>query len=268
VDLYNEVAETNETNNSITGIGHLVTVTPCPQSTPTPPPSPTGNATVTATATWTATPPPTATPCGITFNDVPPDNPFYAYIRCLACRGILSGYADGTFLPYNFVTRGQTCKIVSNAAGWTDHIPSTQQTFADVPPSHPTWLFIERAYAHGVISGYADGTFHPDALVTRGQLAKIDSLAAGWSDPIPSTQQTFEDIVYAYPFWLFIERVALHGAMVGYGCGGPPNPCTGQPEVCTPPSRPHFRACVPITRAQTAKVVAITFYPNCQTPQQ
>ena len=56
---------------------------------------------------------------------------------------------------------------------WTDEIPLTQQTFADVPPTQPFWLAIERVVAHGVISGYADGTFRPGAPVTRAQTAKI-----------------------------------------------------------------------------------------------
>ena len=45
-------------------------------------------------------------------------------------------------------------KFVANAAGYNDGIPSTQQTFTDVPSSNPFWLYIERAYSHGVINGY------------------------------------------------------------------------------------------------------------------
>src|SRR5436309_3241279 len=79
----------------------------------------------TSTAVATAT----ATPCPIQFTDVPPSDPSYVYIRCLACRGILTGYADGTFLPANSVTRGQTAKIVANAAGYSE--TPGGPTFAD-----------------------------------------------------------------------------------------------------------------------------------------
>jgi hypothetical protein len=44
-------------------------------------------------------PAPTPTACSIQFSDVPEGSTFYAYIRCLACRGVVSGYADGTFRP-------------------------------------------------------------------------------------------------------------------------------------------------------------------------
>src|SRR5262249_46788352 len=95
--------------------------TPVPSSpTPTQPP--------TATATPTGGPA-TATPtvCPIQFMDVQPSDPFYTFIRCLACRGILNGYsasppcAPGGAPCFNGganITRGQVAKVVSNAAGF------------------------------------------------------------------------------------------------------------------------------------------------------
>ena len=44
----------------------------------------------------------------------------------------------------NNVTRGQAAKIVANAANFQDPVLTTQQTFADVPPTHPFWFWIER----------------------------------------------------------------------------------------------------------------------------
>ena len=111
-------------------------------------PSPTPNP---ATATATATPVPTS--CPIQFNDVPVGSTFYDYIRCLACRGIVGGYPCGGpgepcpgqyYRPGNNVTRGQVSKIVSESAGFADAVPSTQQTFEDVPNGSTFWLWIER----------------------------------------------------------------------------------------------------------------------------
>jgi 5'-nucleotidase/2',3'-cyclic-nucleotide 2'-phosphodiesterase/3'-nucleotidase/5'-nucleotidase len=50
-----------------------------------------------------------------------------------------------------------------------------------VPTSNGFYTFIETAYNRGVISGYADGTFRPNANVTRGQLAKM--ISQGLSSP-------------------------------------------------------------------------------------
>ena len=46
------------------------------------------------------------------FTDVDTNNPFYAFIETAYNRGIISGYADGTFRPGNNATRGQISKIV------------------------------------------------------------------------------------------------------------------------------------------------------------
>jgi hypothetical protein len=257
------------------------TYTRTPTTTPTNPPTTTPSRTSTSIATPTATGTvivgtPTsaatstaiATVCPVQFDDVPPDHTFYSYIMCLACRGIVSGYADGTFRPGNNVTRGQAAKIVANSADYQDPIPPNRQTFNDVPPGSTFWLFIERVALHGAISGYECGGegepcpgryFRPANNLTRGQLAKIDSEAFGYSDPIPPNRQTFNDVPPGSTFWLFIERLALHNVISGYQCGGQGEPCPGA----------YYRPGNNITRGQVSKVVANTFFPQCQpTPPQ
>jgi nitrogen fixation protein len=107
-----------------------------------------------------------------TFTDVPTTHTFYQYIETAYDRGIISGYSDGTFQPGNNVTRGQLTKIVVLARGWTLLNPSTP-TFIDVPADHPFYTYIETAFAHNIISGYADGTFRSANPATRGQISKI-----------------------------------------------------------------------------------------------
>jgi len=110
------------------------------------------------------------------FTDVPLDHPFYIYIETANLHGVVSGYADGTFRPYNNVTRGQVAKVAVEAAGYDDLSTSTP-TFTDVPTDHTFYGYIETAYAHGMLTGYADGTFRPNADATRGQLSKIADIA-------------------------------------------------------------------------------------------
>src|SRR5207248_89862 len=163
------------------------TATPIPTNTRTNTPSntPVPSSTDTPQPGGTATP----TLCPIEFTDVLPGSPFYVYIRCLACRQIVAGYTTappcvtGTpcFLPGNNVTRGQMAKFVANAANYQDPIPTNQQTFTDVAPGTSFWLYIERAYLHGVISGYNTSPpcttgvpcFLPGNAVTRGQTSKF-----------------------------------------------------------------------------------------------
>jgi S-layer homology domain len=189
-------------------------------------------------------PSPTPVTCTMPFTDVDLTHPFYPYIQCMYCLSIVGGYADNTFRPGATVTRGQVAKFVANAAGYTDAFPPDYQAFSDVPRGDPFWLFIERAWAHGVISGYSDRTFRPGNPVTRSQMAKFVSNAAGYADAIPPTQQTFADVPPADPFWLYIERVHLHGVIDGYSDG-------------------TFRPGASVTRGQAAKFISNAFFPGC-----
>ncbi len=115
---------------------------------------------------------PLVTPPTQTFSDVEPGDVFDPYIETAAAHHLVNGYSDGTFRPYNNVSRGQFAKILVNAAGWSILTPD-RPSFADVGPTNPFYSMIETAYAHGVISGYSNFTFQPFNNVTRAQIAKI-----------------------------------------------------------------------------------------------
>jgi hypothetical protein len=125
--------------------------------------------------------PPTPAPtpvCTVNFRDVPVGSTFYSSVRCLACQGIVSGYADGTFKPDNLVTRGQLAKIVSNAAAFGEN--PEPQIYHDVPSTNPFYAWINRLSRRGYMSGYSCGSpgepcvnnrpyFRPFANATRAQ---------------------------------------------------------------------------------------------------
>ncbi|HEX6607678.1 MAG TPA: S-layer homology domain-containing protein, partial [Chloroflexia bacterium] len=138
--------------------GPPATATAQGTATPTPltpqPPSDTATATPSPPATASATP----SPCLSGFSDVQPSDYFYTPVRYLVCRGAISGYADGTFRPANPTSRAQMVKIV--VLGFSKPVttpPAGGYTFADVPPSHPFFAFIETAAATGIVSGYTCG---------------------------------------------------------------------------------------------------------------
>jgi CSLREA domain-containing protein len=258
-------------------------VSTAPLATDTATATATGTATVTSTATatlvgGTATPTATVPPCDVQFSDVPVYSPFYIYIKCLACRGIVSGYDDGTFRPNNNVTRGQVAKIVANSAGFSEKVVA--QTFADVPPSQTFYVWIERMAERQLLTGYPCGSvnpatgapepcdvqnrpyYRPGNDVTRGQLAKLASNAAGFDDTPPAGAQSFEDVPPSETFYVYIERLSRRGIISGYDCSlGQYNACLGTYETCDAQGRPYYRSCVPITRGQTAKIDANTFFP-------
>jgi hypothetical protein len=186
-------------------------------------------------------------------------NPFYQYIQCLYCRGIISGYADNTFRWTADVTRGQVSKIIANSAGLNDAVSG--QAFTDVPVGSPFYVYIGRLASHGYINGYDTAAncptsvpcFRPELSVTRGQLAKIDANAAGYAET-PGATPAFRDVPAANPFYAYVQRLALHGVINGYDCGAAGEPCPGV----------YYRPYANITRGQVSKVASQTFFPlNC-----
>jgi acid phosphatase len=253
-DMYDlPYAGQSQAAQPITGVWHTNT----PSATPT---TITPSRTATRVAIHTSSPTathsavsPTATLCSRAFTDVDQSSPFYSYIRCLACKGIVGGYSDGTFRPHKNVTRGEASKMVANAAGFSE--PVSGQTFADVPPGSPFYEHIERLAHRGYVSGYGDGTFHTGGWITRGQLAKIASNSAGFTDTIPPNTRTFEDVSGTDSFWVFIERLSKRNMVTGYSCGREGEPCPGV----------YFRPTNNVTRGQSAKFVSLPFFPDCVT---
>jgi hypothetical protein len=119
------------------------------------------------------------------FNDVPATDPFYQFIETAYNRGVISGYAGGTFRPNNNITRGQICKIIVLAEEWPLLNPPTP-TFTDVLPGSTFYTFVETAVSHGIVTGYADRTFRPNNNATRAQLSKMLYLAIAGGEPTPT----------------------------------------------------------------------------------
>ncbi|MDQ3705496.1 MAG: S-layer homology domain-containing protein [Chloroflexota bacterium] len=256
------------------------TSTTAPTSTGTVVPATSTNTSVAATNTSTAvatstvvgatiTAVATATACTINFPDNQPGNTFYIYIRCLACRGIVTGYPDGRFHAERNITRGQISKMVSNAAGFNED--PGPQIYEDVPPGSTYYAYINRLTNRGIMSGYPcperpEGDdcdpdnpviFLPNANATRGQLSKIVSNAKGFNEEVSG--QFYADVPptgEGSQFYEWIMRLTNRGVMSGYPCDGPGEPCDAQ-------NRPYFRWAVEVTRGQASKIVANTFFPNC-----
>jgi hypothetical protein len=192
--------------------------------------------------------------CDDVFIDVCPGAWFYTPVMSLYDLGAVGGYADGTFRPGNLITRGQVMKVIVLAFGLDAYLPE-EYTFTDVPPGSTFYTFVEIGYANSLASGYPCGHpepcdsrnrpyFRPGSNVSRAQVAKMISLAAGWQ-PLNSPVPTFADVPPGSTFYGYVERAAAEDAIDGYGCGGPGEPCPGR----------YFRPNGTATRAQAAKMV-------------
>ncbi|HET9493376.1 MAG TPA: S-layer homology domain-containing protein [Chloroflexia bacterium] len=164
-----------------------------------------------------------------------------APVQYLTELGVVGGYPDGTFRPNNTVTRAQFAKMLVAAMQWTLQTPANP-SFADVPASHWAYSYVETAAAHGVLAGYTDGTFRPEAGVTRAQVAKMVYVARGWGDVGQADAPAeFVDISPSDWFYSYVRAANVAEIMAGYQDG-------------------TFRPNAPATRGQIAKILAVALF--------
>jgi competence protein ComEC len=103
------------------------------------------------------------------FTDVPETYSFYEEIMYLSGEEVINGFNDGTFKPDEKVTRAAAAAMIGRAIGLDGEQRATK--FNDVNPSSFASGYIASAVEEGVIKGYTDGTFRPNNIVTRGEMA-------------------------------------------------------------------------------------------------
>jgi hypothetical protein len=107
------------------------------------------------------------------FLDVPPTNPFYAFIEQMAIRQITLGCGGSNYCPADPVLREQMAAFIIRALHPPGYIPPApaQQRFLDVPPTNPFYAFIEEMAVRQITLGCGGGNYCPSDSVTRGQMA-------------------------------------------------------------------------------------------------
>ncbi|MEO8285149.1 MAG: S-layer homology domain-containing protein [Chloroflexota bacterium] len=121
-------------------------------------------------------------------------------------------------------------------------------SFSDVPWGSTFYPYVRCLACSTVLGGYPDGTFRPSNNITRGQLSKIVSNAAGLADT--SGSQTFQDVSPDSTFFTYVQALSAEGYINGYPCGGPGEPCLA------PGNKPYFRVGSNATRGQISKIVS------------
>jgi hypothetical protein len=233
-----------------TPVSSTSTMTPQPSGTPThstaPSPTSTTSSTNTPPPSGTSTLTPAPTPPS-TVTAMPSDTPQATGTpsRTTTPPPTLTSTAAGT------ATQTASASMTAISTGTAIPVTSTPTAcaveFTDVPPGSTFYPFVKCLACESVLGGYADGTFRPGNNVTRGQIAKAVSNAAGFNEPV--TGQTFEDVPSSNPFYPFIERMSRLGIISGYPCGGAGEPCGNG-------NRPYFRPNKNATRGQISKIVS------------
>jgi len=79
----------------------------------------------------------------------------------------IMGYANGGFKPAQNITRAELAAIVGRITGMTEGAAA----FSDVKNGSWASTVVGPAAASGIMTGYSNGTFKPNASITRGELA-------------------------------------------------------------------------------------------------
>lgn len=109
------------------------------------------------------------------FSDIPSSHPFAEDIFSLYKKGIIEGYADGTYKPEATINRAEFTKIIISAVFSTPDIESCNKDIHLFSDIEKEWYmpYICVAKKEGIINGYADGTFQPENQITLPEAMKI-----------------------------------------------------------------------------------------------
>lgn len=123
------------------------------------------------------------------FADVDVTHPHFLAITSLESERVVKGYPNGDmnfFKPLKPVLRSEAMKML--ILGANIEVITDTGFFEDVP--HDQWYapFVNTAASKGIVSGFADGNFHPAAQVSRAEFLKMVLL--GFGDDVREEQET------------------------------------------------------------------------------
>ncbi len=92
-------------------------------------------------------------------------------IQAMIALGIVNGYPDGTFQPNGKITRAEFAKTVATALELENEVYTGG--FSDVVAGQWHADHIATLVENELVAGYPDGTFNPNGVITRNEIATI-----------------------------------------------------------------------------------------------
>lgn len=136
------------------------------------------------------------------YDDLNSDYECYQPVARLSELGIVNGYEDGTYRPWNNVTRAEFCKIVVAMLDKTTEAKSISASSAFDDVNSVKWCipYVNYLTSNGIIKGYADATFKPNNVITYAEAATILCRILGYNE---------ESVGYSWPANYMNEAQAL-----------------------------------------------------------
>ncbi|MEW6397782.1 MAG: S8 family serine peptidase [Bacillota bacterium] len=135
----------------------------------------------------------------------------------LWARGAAEAGVEGLFHPNVAITRAEFARMLVLALGEASLTERLPAPFVDVEPERPDAVYIAHAAELGLVRGYGDGTFHPDAPITRAEMVTILvrglGRTGGGNPPAPDFRDT--DTI---PWWAIrqVAEAVRQGLVEGY----------------------------------------------------
>lgn len=107
-------------------------------------------------------------------------------VESLEVLGIINGYEDGTYRPEKEISRAEMAKLLVVSIGMeaAADVAKGNTRFADVDKNHWASGYINVAAEYGIINGYPDGTFAPDAPVQYSEATTMAVRALGYKNVV------------------------------------------------------------------------------------
>ena len=115
------------------------------------------------------------------FTDVAPGEWYTDAINWAAVNRIVDGVGNGKFAPNDPITRAQMCTMIERylalyKKAWKVTLPETGSVSVMVDENAiPAYALaaVKQCQRHGLVNGFEDGTFRPNELSTRAQVAAV-----------------------------------------------------------------------------------------------
>ncbi|WP_018923613.1 S-layer homology domain-containing protein [Salsuginibacillus kocurii] len=132
-------------------------------------------------------------------------------------KGVIEGFGDGTFRPTDSITRGAGAGILVRALD-SSADEGFKPSFTDISENDEWFDEAAAAEAEGWITGLPDGSFAPDASLTRAQVAELltDAFALETENPSSSNFQDVGEDHWAHES---IDTLVSLGLATGYENG-------------------------------------------------
>ena len=162
------------------------------------------------------------------FTDVAPGEWYTDAINWAAANRIVDGVGNGKFAPNDPITRAQMCTMIERylalyKKAWKVTLPETGSVSVMVDENAiPAYALaaVKQCQRHGLVNGFEDGTFRPNELSTRAQVAAVIYrmsylVQSAKPDNTPSVNPggTVNPPVTAYTYALYFD--ANGGTLIG-----------------------------------------------------